>query len=208
MKNLIILLIFIAFSCESSSIKKDEIPIDLTEEETLKKLFSKTIKPLFKTYKDVVIPNDFRIDEEDNSINAGAADNYLEVSKGLVNSKKEYIQVFVLAHEISHIVTLNQANTFMLSESIPSGVITNDYKKAEYLADLIAIHLINIYEKELSEILQSNFETLKDLLGNKTFTHPAGNERVNLMKKYLAKEKSDNSSNAFKEVFEEIWSMN
>lgn len=208
MKNLIILLIFIAFSCESSSIKKDEIPIDLTEEETLKKLFSKTIKPLFKTYKDVVIPNDFRIDEEDNSINAGAADNYLEVSKGLVNSKKEYIQVFVLAHEISHIVTLNQANTFMLSESIPSGVVTNDYKKAEYLADLIAIHLINIYEKELSEILQSNFETLKDLLGNKTFTHPAGNERVNLMKKYLAKEKSDNSSNAFKEVFEEIWSMN
>ncbi|WP_422089441.1 hypothetical protein [Tenacibaculum ovolyticum] len=208
MKNLIILLIFIAFSCESSSIKKDEIPIDLTEEETLKKLFSKTIKPLFKTYKDVVIPSDFRIDEEDNSINAGAADNYLEVSKGLVNSKKEYIQVFVLAHEISHIVTLNQANTFMLSESIPSGVVTNDYKKAEYLADLIAIHLINIYEKELSEILQSNFETLKDLLGNKTFTHPAGNERVNLMKKYLAKEKSDNSSNAFKEVFEEIWSMN
>lgn len=208
MKNLIILLIFIAFSCESSSIKKDEIPIDLTEEETLKKLFSKTIKPLFKTYKDVVIPNDFRIDEEDNSINAGAADNYLEVSKGLVNSKKEYIQVFVLAHEISHIVTLNQANTFMLSESIPSGVVTNDYKKAEYLADLIAIHLINIYEKELSEILQSNFETLKDLLGNKTFTHPAGNERVNLMKKYLTKVKSDNSSNAFKEVFEEIWSMN
>ena len=208
MKNLIILLIFIAFSCESSSIKKDEIPIDLTEEETLKRLFSKTIKPLFKTYKDVVIPNDFRIDEEDNSINAGAADNYLEVSKGLVSSKKEYIQVFVLAHEISHIVTLNQANTFMLSESIPSGIVTNDYKKAEYLADLIAIHLINIYEKELSEILQSNFETLKDLLGNKTFTHPAGNERVNLMKKYLAKEKSDNSSNAFKEVFEEIWSMN
>ncbi|WP_028887171.1 M48 family metalloprotease [Tenacibaculum ovolyticum] len=208
MKNLIILLIFIAFSCESSSIKKDEIPIDLTEEETLKKLFSKTIKPLFKTYKDVVIPNDFRIDEEDNSINAGAADNYLEVSKGLVNSKKEYIQVFVLAHEISHIVTLNQANTFMLSESIPSGVVTNDYKKAEYLADLIAIHLINIHEKELSEILESNFETLKDLLGNKTFTHPGGNERVNLMKKYLTKEKNDNSSNAFKEVFEEIWSMN
>lgn len=195
-------------SCESTSIKQEEISVVLTEEQKLKELFITTIKPLFRTYKDVVIPNEFRIDEDDNSINAGAADNYLEVSKGLVSSKKEYVKIFVLAHEISHIVTLNQADTFMLSGSIPSGIVTNDYRKAEYLADLIAIHLINIHEKELSEILQSNFETLKDLLGNKTFTHPGGNERVNLMKKYLTKEKNDNPSNAFKEMFEEIWNMN
>jgi len=208
MKKVLLLLITLTIlSCESNSIKQDDMSVVLTEEEKLKELFITTIKPLFKEYNADIIPKDFRIIEKDNSVNAGAADNYLEVSNGLVNYKKKYIQVFVLAHEISHIVTLSQAKSFMLPIAIPSGIVTNDYKKAEYLADLIAIHLINVQEHELSKELQSNFDELKGLLGSETFTHPRAEDRINLMKNYLSKEKIDNSSEAFRKSFEEIWRM-
>ncbi|PHN99599.1 hypothetical protein CSC82_33160, partial [Rhodobacteraceae bacterium 4F10] len=155
-KVTILLIAILLVTCKTSAIKNEDIVLELTKEEQLNKLYQEKIKPLFSSYIDIKIPSEFRIDKNDNSINAGAADNYIEVSQGLVDYDKDYIKVYVLSHEIGHIVTLNQAKKFKLGLQIPSGIETNDYKKAEYLADLIAIHLMLTKEKALGEELKQN----------------------------------------------------
>lgn len=53
---------------------------------------------MFSSYIDIQIPNEFRIDKEDNSINAGAADSYIEVSQGLVDyDKRVYKSLCVIS---------------------------------------------------------------------------------------------------------------
>ncbi|MDO6745104.1 hypothetical protein Q4553_11000 [Tenacibaculum soleae] len=208
MKRLTILLITILLiGCKTSATKNEDITIELTNEEQLNKLYQERIKPLFSSYKDISIPNDFRIDKEDNSINAGAADGYIEVSQGLVEYDKEYIKVYVLSHEIGHIVTLNQAQKFELGSQIPSGIETNDYKKAEYLADLIAIHLMLTKEKTLGEEIKQNLEVVQSLLGPELFTHPSAVDRVELMNLYIEKSFNEDPNIAFEEIFEKIWNM-
>ncbi|MDO6813670.1 hypothetical protein [Tenacibaculum soleae] len=208
MKRLTILLITILLTgCKTSATKNEDITIELTNEEQLNKLYQERIKPLFSSYRDIMIPNDFRIDKEDSSINAGAADGYIEVSQGLVDYDKEYIKVYVLSHEIGHIVTLNQAQKFELGSQIPSGIKTNDYKKAEYLADLIAIHLMLTKEKTLGEELKQNLEVVQSLLGPEIFTHPSAVDRVELMNLYIEKSFNEDPNIAFEEIFEKIWNM-
>ncbi|WBX70761.1 M48 family metalloprotease [Tenacibaculum retecalamus] len=208
MKKLTILLITILLiGCKTSATKNEDIIIELTNEEQLNKLYQERIKPLFSSYRDIRIPNDFRIDKEDNSINAGAADGYIEASQGLVDYDKEYIKVYVLSHEIGHIVTLNQAGKFELGSQIPSGIETNDYKKAEYLADLIAIHLMLTKERVYGEELKQNLEVVQSLLGPEIFTHPSAVDRVEVMNLYIEKSFNEDSNIAFKEIFEKVWNM-
>lgn len=208
MKKITILLIAILLiGCKTSAIKNEDIIVELTKEEQLNKLYQERIKPLFSLYKDIQIPNEFRIDKEDNSINAGAADSYIEVSQGLVDYDKEYIKVYVLSHEIGHIVTLNQAKKFELDSQIPSGIKTNDYKKAEYLADLIAIHLMLTKERVLGEELKQNLEVVQSLLGPEIFTHPSAVDRVALMREYIDNSTQENADESFKEIFGNIWNM-
>ncbi|WP_394420228.1 hypothetical protein [Tenacibaculum mesophilum] len=206
-KVTILLIAILLVTCKTSAIKNEDIVLELTKEEQLNKLYQEKIKPLFSSYIDIKIPNEFRIDKNDNSINAGAADNYIEVSQGLVDYDKDYIKVYVLSHEIGHIVTLNQAKKFKLGSQIPSGIETNDYKKAEYLADLIAIHLMLTQEKTLGEELKQNLEVVQSLLGPEIFTHPSAVDRVELMNLYIEKSSKEDSSVAFKEIFEKVWNM-
>ncbi|MGG6232270.1 hypothetical protein [Tenacibaculum sp. SDUM215027] len=162
---------------------------------------------MFSSYIDIQIPNEFRIDKEDNSINAGAAESYIEISQGLVDYDEEYIKVFVLAHELGHLVTLKQAEQFNLGTEIPSGTQTNAYKKAECLADLIAVHLITRQEVELGNKLATNFERLQNLLGPEIFTHPGAVERVGLMREYIEKSNEESANKSFQEIFKNIWNM-
>lgn len=202
-----ILFVF-CFGCNSITSEKDEIiEEELSKEDALKKLYSNEIITLFEGYKNVEIPTEFKIDTNDNSINAGASFGYVEVSQGLINYKKEYIQVYVLAHEVAHIVTINQAYLFGLGESIPSGSVTNDYKKAEYLADIIAIHLINTQLPEQMKLIYSDFENLKTLLGAGSFTHPSGTKRINMMNQYLLEAETTSPFNSFETVFRQIWNL-
>lgn len=120
---------------------------------------------------------------------------------------KEYIKVYVLSHEIGHIVTLNQAKKFELDSQIPSGTQTNAYKKAEYLADLIAVHLITRQEVELGNKLATNFERLQNLLGTEIFTHPSAVDRVGLMREYIEKSNEESVNKSFQEIFEKVWNM-
>lgn len=200
----ILLLLF--NSCNSTN--KDEIAEEqLTKKQQLQKLYTTIVKPMFVAYKNSDIPNNFTIDTKDNSINAGATQNFLEVSQGLVNSKKKYLQVYVLAHELSHIVTLNQAEIFGLKGAIPSGKKTNDYKKSEYLADLIAIHLMSTYLPEEMSLLHKDFNVLKVLLGKGDFMHPSGLERVKMMEIYINQSLKAPLPVVFKKRFKSIWQM-
>ncbi|QXP69780.1 hypothetical protein H0I29_14305 [Polaribacter sp. R2A056_3_33] len=210
-KSFLVLFSFLMFACNSNSSNEVILPeneeIPLTKEEEIIKIYNESVLPLFKEYSDTEIPTQFKIDKNDLGINAGAAFGYVEVSQGLVNLTKEDIQLFALTHEVAHIVTIKQARLFDLQGSIPKGTVTNDYKKAEYLADLIAIHLIKTKLNKEFNLLTSNFPFLQDLLGDTTFTHPSGSDRINCINTYLENTLVTSNDIAFKNTFLNIWQM-
>ena len=196
--------LFVLLSCTSSSNSNNEVDDKkLSNLEKLEKLYTTKVSPLFNGFANVDIPKEFKVDKSDTTVNAGAAFGYVEVSQGLVDYEKEDIQLFVLAHELGHIVTLKQAAVFGLANQIPSGANTNDYKKAEYLADLIAINLLKNKLPDDLEELEKDFTVLQNLLGGETFTHPSGLDRISFIKTFLAE--SSVNSDAFKKFFTEIW---
>lgn len=202
---------FISFyfiSCDTNSTDKEEITKEkLSKEQQLKQLYTTIVKPMFKAYKSTNIPTTFTVDTKDHSINAGSAHNYLEVSQGLVNSKKKHLQIYVLTHELSHIVTLKQAELFGLKGAIPRGKKTNDYKKSEYLADLIAVHLINTHQPKQLDLLRKDFSFLKELLGKGDFMHPSGVERIEMMQTYMNESSKKTPLFVFESFFKQIWYM-
>ncbi|WP_166382311.1 MULTISPECIES: hypothetical protein [unclassified Polaribacter] len=210
-KSFLFLFLFLMFACNTNSSNEEVFPpnkeISLTKEESIIKVYNESVLPLFKNYMDVEIPTQFKVDKDDLSINAGATFGYVEVSQGLVNLTKEHIQLFALTHEVAHIVTISQSRIFGLEGSIPKGAITNDYKKAEYLADLIAIHLIKTKLNNEFRLLSTDFPFLENLLGGSTFTHPSGSDRMNEIQTYLENSLSTNNDEAFKINFLRIWEM-
>ena len=114
------------------------------------------------------------------------------------------IQVFALAHEVAHIVTLTQAEVLGLKGPVSKGRITNEYKKGEYLADLIAIHQIAQGLPNQFKELMSDTEYLEAILDGDRFTHPTGEERINSLNKYLEHKDYEES---FNNRFKEIWDM-
>lgn len=201
-------ILFCFFSCKTNSTSKNEVIEErISKEEQLQSLYISVVKPLFKTYKNTDIPDSFTVDVKDNSINAGASHNFLEVSQGLVNSEKKHLQIYVLAHELSHIVTLNQAELFGLRGAIPSGEQTNDYKKSEFLADLIAIHLMKTHLPKQFNLLQKDINSVKKILGNGNFMHPSGIDRVKLMQTYIDESRNKTSAVVFENIFRQIWNM-
>ena len=205
MKNCILFLfIFFAISCNTHSSKEKRISQNeeqvLNKEEKLIQLYTESIVPLFQHYEYLNIPSKIRIDEKDDDLNAGAAMGYIEVSRGLVNLDIEWLQVFVLAHELAHIATLSQAQNFNIQGEIPAGTKTNEYKKAEYLADLIAFHLIKKNRPDDFDLLKSNFNYLRDIFGTGNFTHPSGKERITSLKEYI-NHPEENIEKAFRKRF-------
>ncbi len=203
MKHFYIFFILIFIGCNNTETTHQKEPIkkEISKEEKLKTLYLTKIKPIFvANYNEVDIPTEFKIDSKDKSINAGASFGYVEVSKGLVDCDDEYIQMFTLFHEVGHIVTLSQAKKFDLGNEIPKGKTTNDYQKAEYLADLIAIYFIDKNYPKQRELIVTNFDKLQNLLGYGSFTHPSGKKRVQLLKNYLSKK-------SFETSFKSIWNM-
>lgn len=210
-KSFLVLLSFLMFACNSNStsevILHENEDLPLTKEEEIIRIYNESVLPLFKEYSEAEIPTQFKVDKNDLGINAGAAFGYVEVSQGLVNLTKEDIQLFALTHEVAHIVTISQARLFDLQGSIPKGTVTNDYKKAEYLTDLIAIHLIKTKLSKEFNLLTSNFSFLQKLLGAATFTHPSGVDRINYIQSYLEKSISTTNDDAFNNSFLRIWQM-
>lgn len=209
-KYILLLLIGIFLSCDNhnSDNQDDETSTNYPEskEKQLINRYKNTIIPLFKHIPNIDFPTNIIINQEELNIDAGAAAGYLEVSKGLLN-EEETIQLFALAHEVAHMATLPQASLFELSGAIPEGDTTNYYKKAEYLADLIAIHLIHSKLPEKFNSLQSKFTYLKKVLREETFTHPSGEDRIRSMKVYLENSNNSNEKISFKNRFISIWNM-
>ena len=121
--------------------------------------------------------------------------------------ENEAIQLFALTHEVAHMATLPQAKIFNLAATIPKGNSTNDYQKAEYLADLIAIHLIHLKKPEKFKLIQGDFEILQEIFGGEVFSHPSGQKRILSMKLYIEDDHSKDEALAFKERFLAIWNM-
>ena len=60
--------------------------------------------------------------------------------------------------------------------------------------------------KEFS-LLSTDFPFLQNLLGNSTFTHPSGSDRINEIQTYLENSISTNNDESFKINFLRIWKM-
>lgn len=208
MKNMLLILftIGIASSCNTNSSEDDQKT--LTKEEQFIQLYTLEVVPLFDEYPDLNIPEEIQIDKKDLSVNAGAAFGYVEVSSGLVELDDKAIQVFVLAHELAHIATLKQVEAFNLKSELSSGSETNDYKKAEYLADLMAFYLISKNEPKVYDLLVQKLVYLEDLLGSGDFTHPSGSSRIESLMKYIKEMDKTSKETAFSNRFRTIWSMN
>ncbi|SDS48762.1 hypothetical protein SAMN05216503_3219 [Polaribacter sp. KT25b] len=183
----------------------DEETTVLDNEAKLKQLYNDTIIPLFSDYNAIDIPIEFQIIKDDMGINAGASFGYVEVSMGLVNLSKKSIQLFALTHEVAHIATLPQARLFHLEGYVTNGAFVNEYQKSEYLADLIAIHLIKTKAPIYFEALKEDLAYLKLILGGETFTHPSGANRLKEINKYITLSNTKTSAIAFKELYVEIW---
>ncbi len=219
MKNIHFLILFflLLVSCSTNGddknenkkeeLNKEKEEVALTKQQQLKKLYKKTVIPLFKHYKNVNIPTGFKIYIKDHTINAGAALGYVEVSQGLIDYDKTYIQIFALTHELGHIVTLQQAKIISLGNQIPSGKQNNDYKKAEYLADLIAIHLISEQLPKQCDVLVANFNILQSILEGASYTHPSNVDRIKMMQQYIDKSREKSPLTVFENMFKQIWNM-
>ncbi len=212
MKKSTLLIVLLCFISSCDRINSEEAgdqneEIVLTKQEKLVALYQNSVVPLFEDFDKLNIPDSIKIDEKDASVDAGAAYGYIEVSQGLVDLENEPIQTFVLAHEVSHIATLAQASHFNLHGEIPRGTVTNDYKKAEYLADLIAVHLILKKLPQEFEKLASELNSFETLLGNGSFTHPSGASRLASLERYIEAAQEDDDEVSFKDRFVDIWEM-
>ena len=203
---LIILLVTVAACNSTSEIVKEVVPT-LNKQEQLELLYTAKVIPLFKAFESADIPTVLVVDTKDTSINAGASFGYVEVSQGLINSEKEWIQLFVLSHEVAHIVTISQAIKFELGEEIPAGVDVNPYQQAEYLADLMAVHLMLLHEPAQQIKLENDLVFLKSLFGTASFTHPSGEKRIELMQQYFKLARLSSPIDAFNYLFTQIWEL-
>ena len=209
---LVLFLMF--FTCSKDTKEnKNELPEDqetivLDQEEKLKDLYNSTVIPLFSGYKDIDIPVEFQIIEDEMGVDAGASFGYVEVSMGLINVSEESIQLFALTHEVAHIATLSQARAFNLEGYVSSGPDMNEYIRSEYLADLIAIHLIKSQEPVYFELLTDHFQDLIKILGGGTFTHPSGVNRIKAMQDYITLSDAKTEAMAFKDLYLKIWKDN
>jgi len=194
-------------ACQSKTEIEKEVLPPLSKQEALELLYKTKVIPLFKAYDKVEIPTDFVVDKKDASINAGASFGYVEVSQGLIDSDKEVVQLFVLAHEVAHIATISQATIFNLGDEIPAGEVVNPYQKAELLADLMAIHLMATQEAADRVRLEKELNYLTSLFGMGGFTHPSGTKRVAMMREYLKLAALTKPKEAFYFYFEQIWTL-
>jgi len=212
MKKIRLLLLICFFNgCIATNCDRKEVDLPggkiKNKEERLRELYSETVVPFFEDLENLSIPINFQVDQKDLSINAGAAFDYIEVSRGLINLENEPIQIFVLAHEISHLAILEQKQILGIQSELPKGSKINDYKKVEYLSDLIAIHLIKTNYPEVFDLLDSNFCYLQEILGTASFTHPSGKERIDSIKKYVKSIRKGNENISFRNRFIHIWEM-
>lgn len=205
------MLIYFFIGCTATNFNRKEVDLSgekfKDKEERLRELYSETVVPLFKDLDNLNIPINFQVDEKDLSINAGAAFDYIEVSRGLINLENEPIQIFVLAHEISHLAILEQKQILGIQSELPKGSQVNDYKKVEYLSDLVAIHLIKTNYPQVFDLLLSNSCDLQEMLGTASFTHPSGKERIDSIKKYVRGTRKGNEEISFRNRFIDIWEM-
>ncbi|WP_434037196.1 hypothetical protein [Formosa sp. 4Alg 33] len=215
MKKFMYFIMFLVFfTCSKDSkenkaeVNEDQETCILDKEDKLKQLYNATVIPLFSAYTDIDIPVEFHVREDEMGIDAGASFGYVEVSMGLINVSEESIQLFALTHEVAHIATLSQARLFNLDGYVSSGPETNEYIKSEYLADLIAIHLIKSQEPVYFESLTKNFQELINILGGGTFTHPSGVNRIKAMQTYITLSNTQTEADAFKTLYLKIWEDN
>ncbi|NQX82605.1 MAG: hypothetical protein HRT66_11520 [Flavobacteriaceae bacterium] len=177
--------------------------------DNIQKVYKENVLPMYFTYKSEM-PKEVKVDYNDESINAGASFDYIEVSKGLADHADVFVQAFALTHEASHIITMEQMEIFGIEGGIPEGQNINSYQKAELLADLMATHLLgaNYYDVMPSFIERVEEETVEckgyTIFGKGDFLHPSAEIRIKHIKEYATKismTEIDDLEALFKEYF-------
>ncbi|MCP3940542.1 MAG: hypothetical protein GY710_03555, partial [Desulfobacteraceae bacterium] len=138
-------------------------------------------------------------------IDGGAVEGMVYISQGVADLPI-YLRYFAIAHESSHVVTIEQAKQFGLGTEIPKGGNYTEYYKSEFLADLIATHQTLKHNPKQSKQVQAHYRELEKTLGKSDAMHPSGGERIRLLKRYHRMIKiNKNPDRAFQNLFTCIW---
>ena len=189
---------------KSSEIYKKKSKVDLLLEET-KNNFKKKTLPLFSNR----FPNNnieqtkLSLDRKTPGIEGGSYPGNIDITIETLKLEPLFLK-FAIFHEMGHIVTIPQKNLYNLGPLL-NGEKYNDYQKSEFLADLIATHLMS-NQDHVNLINKKN--SLEKLLGPGDAMHPSGRERVNVIMNYLASTKNERKTikeKKFKKLFSDLW---
>jgi hypothetical protein len=149
--------------------------------EQLKKDYKTEVLPLYrKRYAQSELPEGIEV-WEGGQVDGGAYDKNVFVYEGVYKLPRA-LRLWALAHETGHVVTLNEGAKCGLGAAVPEP---GSYKKSEYLADLIATHVISEYNPGLAESIKGMLAKLATELGAADEMHPSGDDRVAMMEAYL-----------------------
>ena len=104
-------------------------------------LHIRKVMPMFTANFKAAIPNKVET-HTGNGLGNKVVPGLIFVYHGMINLNKDSLRIFALSHELAHIVILEQAVRFGLPDKIPSDYNMNDSIRSEFLADLIALHII------------------------------------------------------------------
>lgn len=169
--------------------------------------YKNEILPLFRRrYTATDLPTGLEV-WEGGQVDGGAFDKTVFVYEG-VYSLSRPLRLWALAHETGHVVTVNEANKIGCGAAIPAP---GEYKKSEYLADLIATHIIFEGNPSLGESVKGLLTTLATELGGADSMHPSGADRTGVIGEYLAARGEHRAgdetlwNNAFAPLFRRVW---
>ncbi|WP_022665695.1 hypothetical protein [Desulfospira joergensenii] len=114
-------------------------------------------------------------------LDGGAAPNFVYLTHGALQCSNS-VTSFAIAHEMSHVVTLQWLQRHGLVKPPVAGKY--DYFWGEYVADLIAFHLIYTFFRVKAHVIKIEFPSLAHELGTADNTHPDGGKRVNMLQSY------------------------
>lgn len=185
----------------------DKTDLEDSEKVTVQEFYNKEILPLYSSYTKSEFPQTFTVDSSDLTINAGAAFGHLEISLGLVECTDDTIQMFAIAHELGHIVTLEQAERLNLGQEVPRGKTFNSYQKGELIADLMSVYSMSVRSRDYIGAIQRREPFFHELFADGDFAHPNSKIRLGNMFKYYELLKTMEPKAAMEKLFTEIWTM-
>ena len=146
-----------------------------------------------------------KLNKNDPNIDGGAIVGQIDITIPAIQLE-ETLRTFILYHEMGHVITVFQAQNLLLGNVVP-GDRLKLFKKSEFLADLIAVHLMD--EGDRDRLVTTLRRNLQAILGPGDNMHPPGKDRVQRIVNYsnaIHGVVNDAQKEArFEQSFREMW---